>query len=236
MTVPGGAGSPDPVWTEPQGLNQTRGRWSLWGVGATNQPERAAQLAQWRAGGSWALLPLPPAVGGRGTSHQGKAGLRPCQKLSWALLQCSMRMCPGGLSGHWRGTPASPEPLASCFRPGPAAPSEGIQTGQPWSCPGVGTAPHFSLPLATVGTPRLSLCLGSEQGAGHNEVPSPTATVVTGWGSRISLCPAERETVGPATAGLVGFSLMARAFIEHPWSAQTVTAPLGFGPREEEMI
>ena len=164
MTVPGSAGSPDPVWTEPQGLNQTRGRWSLWGVGATNQPKRAAQLAWWRAGGSWALLPPPPAVGGRGTSRQGKAGLRPCQKLSRALLECRRHMCPWGLSGHWRGTPASSEPLASCLRPGPAAPSEGIQTGQPWSCPGVGTAPHFSLPLATLGTLRLSPCLGSEQG------------------------------------------------------------------------
>lgn len=100
MTVRGGAGSPDPVWTEPQGLNQIQGRWSVWGVGATNQPERAAQLAGQRAGGSWALLPPPPAVGGRGTSRQGKAGLRPCQKLSRAHLECSRQVCPGGLSGH----------------------------------------------------------------------------------------------------------------------------------------
>lgn len=63
MTRPGGAGSPDPVWTEPQGLNQTLGWWSLQGPSAANQPERAAQLAGRRAGGSWALSPWLPAVG-----------------------------------------------------------------------------------------------------------------------------------------------------------------------------
>ena len=79
MTVPGGAGSPDPVWTEPQGLNQTRGRWSLWGVGATNQPERAAQLAQWRAG--WGAFRGSPAATRKGCC-------RPTQRLTG---------CPGSV-------------------------------------------------------------------------------------------------------------------------------------------